>query len=75
LCQWGGTPFANGNFYVAEPPEFEVCVCDGPIKMAHCPPKKKELGKEPPSNELKHEYTTIVEYIPILCFACSSNLT
>jgi hypothetical protein len=37
-----GTPFANGNFYFGEPPMFQVYVCDGPIKMAHCPPKKKK---------------------------------
>jgi len=36
---------------------------------------KKELGKQPPSNELKHEYTTIVQYTSILCFPCISNLT
>ncbi len=37
--------------------------------------KKKNLGKQPPSHELKHEYTTIVQYMPILCFPCISNLT
>jgi hypothetical protein len=36
---------------------------------------KKELGKQPPSNELKHEYTTMLQYTPILCFPCSSSLT
>jgi len=37
--------------------------------------KKKNLGSNPPSNELKLEYTTIVQYMPILCFPCISNLT
>jgi hypothetical protein len=72
----GNTAFGNGNFYLGEAPEYQVCVCDGPIKMAHCPQKKKKnLGKQPPSHELKHEYTTIVQYMPILCFPCISNLT
>jgi hypothetical protein len=50
---------------------FQVYVCDGPIKMAHCPPKKKKKTREAtPSNELKHEYTTIVQYMPYcVCLA------
>jgi len=35
------------TFYFGEPPEFQVCVCDGPIKMAHCPKNKKNLGTNP----------------------------
>jgi len=30
------------SFYFGEPPMFQVYVCDGPIKMAHCPPIKKK---------------------------------
>jgi len=47
LGQGEGTAFANGNSYFGEPPEFQVCVCDGGIKMAHCTLKRKELGKQP----------------------------
>ncbi len=61
-------------FWVAT--NFYVCFFVGQSNWLIAPKKKKKtLGKQPPSNELKHEYTTIVQYTSILCFPCISNLT
>jgi hypothetical protein len=50
---------------------FRFMFVMGKSKWLIAPPKKrKELGKQPPSNELKHEYSTIVQYMPYcVCLA------
>jgi hypothetical protein len=32
---------------VGEPPKFQFLLAYGPIKMAYCPKKKKNLGSSP----------------------------
>jgi hypothetical protein len=62
------------NLDFGKPPKFQFFSCDGPIKIAHCEKRKRELGKHPPlplSDEMKNEYTPIVALV--LAFDHSSQ--
>jgi len=40
-------PSSNMNIYIEEPLEFQLLICDGPIKISHWEDKKFELEKPP----------------------------
>jgi len=57
------------TFILGSHQSFRFVFGMGQSKWFIAPRKKKELGKQPPSNELEHEYTTIVQNMPILFFS------